>query len=93
MSELTMYAGTVEYLRATLTADVDLVDQPVEFSFDRVTWSAGEWDGAVGPTRTARLLVGGAGVPMPPKGSRSVFVRLTDFPEIPVMRAGTLIVS
>lgn len=84
----TMYRGTVEYLEISIAADEILDAQPVSFSFDRDTWHPAEWDGVASTTRTARLLLGST-VPLPVRSS-AVYVRLTDNPEIPVMRAGLL---
>lgn len=83
-----MYAGTVQYLRATLSADDVLVDQTVEFSFDRQTWYPGTWAGSQGTTRVAEILLG-QDLPTPQAGRiYEVFVRLTDNPQIPIMSAG-----
>ena len=86
-----MYRGTIEYLEVTVTADVQLTGQPVYFSFDQVTWTAGEWDGEPGLTRTARILLG-EDVPLPTKSSVAVYLKVTDSPEVPIMNAGILVI-
>lgn len=87
----TIYRGSTEYLEVAVTADVTLASQPVSISFDRTTWHSAAWTGDPGLTRTARLLVGSSGCPVPAK-STPVFVRITDNPEAPVIYAGTLAV-
>lgn len=84
-----MYAGTIEYLGVTLTSDQTLDTQPVAVSFDRTTWHNATWTGTAGLTRTARVLVGDT-VPLPQKGTWTVYTRVTDNPEAPIVAAGVL---
>lgn len=84
----TLHRGTVEYLEALVTCDMELDTQPVAFSFDRETWHTAEWIGSAGLIRTARLLVGDM-VPLPTR-SGPLYVRITNTPEIPIIWAGTL---
>lgn len=84
-----MYAGTVEYLGVTITADVTLDTQPVAVSFDRATWNPATWTGSAGLVRTAHLLIGDD-VPLPEKGTWAVYARVTDNPEAPIVEAGVL---
>jgi hypothetical protein len=84
--KLTLQTGTVEYLSVSVTADVTLDTQPVEFSFDRSTWHAATWLGTAGTTRSAQVLLDETNLPS--VGNWPVFVRVTDSPEIPVMLAG-----
>lgn len=87
--ERILYSGTVQYLRANLTANDVLDAQPVEFSLDRTTWYAGLWAGDPGTTRTAEILLGGPDFPTPQAGrTYEIFVRITDNPEIPIMSVG-----
>lgn len=85
----TIYAGTVEFLEVTVTADEVLDTQPVQFSFDRVEWYDADWTGIAGMSRTAELLVGDE-VPLPGRGSFELFVRVDDSPEAIVFSAGRL---
>lgn len=82
--------GSHEYLTVTVTSDVELGAQPVAISIDRgVTWLPATWQGSYGTTRKARttdpvpLDVGGGSERQIP-----VLVKVTDTPEIPLMRAG-----
>ncbi len=85
--------GSVEYLNVDITADVTLDTQPVSVAVSRSTptgtdWQAAEWAGTAGTTRTARVLYT-ADTP----GLYAVWARITDNPETPIIRAGTLSVS
>ena len=78
--------GTKEHLSATITADVILQDQTVEFSLDRgVTWIPGGWEGSPGFARVART-VEAITFPVPRRGV--VLVRVTAAEEQPVLEAG-----
>lgn len=95
----TMKANAIEYLVVEIKADVDLLLQPVAFSFDRgVTWGTAEWsptpshrDGT-NYVRQARLLLGDT-APMPDAGDYAVWVRVTDVPEVLELTAGALVVE
>jgi len=83
--------GTVEYLEATVTADVVIADDdPVAFTFDRETFHTAEWTGIAGNTRTCRVLLDDTLLPAAP--ASDVYVRVTDNPEIPLIPAGTLLI-
>lgn len=84
----TFYTGTVEYLEVTVSADFQLAGQPVALSFDRRTWIPAEWQGAPGESRAARILLDKD--TLPDRGEWTVFVRITDNPEIPVFPAGSI---
>lgn len=78
--------GTKEHLVATVTADVLLDGQTVEFSIDHgATWIAGEWQGQVGLERRART-ADGVTFPSPTRGQ--VLVRVDDASEVPILEAG-----
>lgn len=86
MTDHTLVRGTKEYLDVTVSADIEL-DGTVEFSFDRTTWVAAAWQGDEATTRTARYLLDTEDME---RSSYPVYVRFTDVPEIPILRAGTL---
>lgn len=88
MSQRTIVRGSVEYLEVTVTCDFTLSAQPVEFSFDQTTWYTAAWQGSAGATRAARLLLNGSNTPA--GRSATVWVRITDDPEIPILDAGRL---
>ena len=91
MSTATYLDGSVEYLTVTVTADIELTDQPVEISVDRgATWLPAVWTGDPGTTRKART----AEPYTFDRGdkrlvSHSVWVRITDNPEAPIVSAGS----
>lgn len=83
---------TDEFLNVTLscsTAGV-VLDQDVAFTFDRVTYYPANWIGDPGPIRTAQLLMTDANLPT--QKTNTVYVRVTDNPEQPILNAGTLVV-
>lgn len=82
-----LYRGTKEYLEVPVASDVEL-DGTIEFSFDRQTWLTAEWTGDPGTTRTAQVLVDDDNLPA--KSTSSVYVRFTDNPEIPLIKAGEI---
>lgn len=90
--------GSVEYLTVTVTADVELVDQPIEISIDRgETWLPAVWQGDPGTTRKART-VAPVAFDAPPASnmrpsSHTVWVRVTDNPEVPIVSAGSFQIS
>ncbi len=90
-----LYTGSVEYLKVrvrSLTGEVQLDEQTVEFSFDQEDWHTAEWTGDAGTTRVAQLLVG-ASVEIPDPGYTNVYVRVGGSPESPVVNAGRLAIS
>lgn len=105
MRTLTQSSLSTEYVLTRVVAIVDgaVVDPTadnVEMAFtqpgvdpDVGDWNAAEWEtDPSGPKYFARLLVGpGAGGLDLGKGTFAVWVRATDNPEIPVRRAGVLV--
>lgn len=97
MADRIMYVGTVEYLSIPLTPSPDVAEedwvtfdqQAVAISFDAETWLAATWVGAAGTSRTCQVLMGDSNA-LPSRGSWPVYVRVTDTPEIPIVRAGSL---
>ena len=101
MSSLrTFQASTVEYLEALVKSTADLVGDPVQLSFDEQTWFDATWTTAPANALTpedlrkglthaqvAQALVGEAN-PLPAAGLSTVYVRITDNPEAPVIVAG-----
>jgi hypothetical protein len=82
-----LYRGTVEYLTGTIAAgDDDLTGDTIEVSFDRENWLTAE----VTAPGVWRLLVSDTN--LPDVSRTAVYVRITDTPEIPVLRAGTLVI-
>jgi hypothetical protein len=88
MSQRTIIRGSIEYLEVTVTCDFTLNTQPVEFSFDQTVWRTATWQGSAGTTRTARLLLDSSNTPA--GRSATIWVRITDDPEIPILDAGRL---
>ena len=85
----TIVRGSTEYLKVTLTADVELDTQDVAFSLDEgTTWLDAEPVGVAGLERVYQHLL----IPAeyPDSSVVDVLVRITDNPEIPLIRAGTL---
>lgn len=94
---------TSEYARARVTSKPTSpetvapdLDDVVWFSFDRVTWLAADWDGAqwvegTAKKRIAHLLMTDAN--LPPNGYPTLWVRLTDNPEAPIVSAGALYIQ
>lgn len=82
--------GTLMYLSVTVTSSEELDDQAVEMSFDRSNWFTANWQGDPGTTRVVRALVGGDDAPLPFFTPATVFVRITDSPEVPIIEAGTV---
>lgn len=102
MADLTLPASTLEYVHTDVTADADPLSDVVAFAFTArgtqpvsADWLTGEWKPGqawtAGQPVTARILAGAGGTYTPTAGSVvDVWVRVTDNPEIPVRRAGTV---
>lgn len=88
MSDNVLVRGTTEYLYVTVTANATLDTQPIAVSFDKTNWITASWVGTAGTTRKARVLV--SDLNLPAKGSASVYVKITNMPEIPVRKAGRI---
>lgn len=86
-----LYTGTTEFLTVTVTSNLTLDAQPVYISFDRTEWLTASWTGAAGTTRSARVLLDSTN--LPPPGKHPVYVKVTDSPEIPVVRADDITVK
>lgn len=88
--------GSLEYVKATVTADVTLADaMPVSISLSTGgvhSWRSGTWTGTAAVTRTARTS-SPVDFSTLAKGTYVVYVKLTDSPEVPIMQAGTLKVT
>lgn len=90
---------SLEYLpvRVVVTKDGVLFDptaDPVEIALpvinvDPTVWKAADWR-TVGTNYFARVLVGPTGDFVLTRGDYDILVRITDDPEIPVLRAGRL---
>jgi hypothetical protein len=89
--------GTVEYVKATVTADVALtmtVQIALTNSGSTHTWLPAEWTGSSGTMRTARTSSAVTfDVATYPKSTYQVYVKLTDAPEAPIIRAGQITIS
>lgn len=84
----TLYRGTVEYLECEVVADAELDTQDVDISLDGgTTWTAAEWFGDAGTTRSARILLDTADMD---EGKYTVYVRVALTPEVPISHAGTV---
>lgn len=105
---LSIPALSTEYIRVQVSAvksgvAADPTADGVQFSFpsegtDPVTWYVGSWEtvtSALGvSTYYARCLVGpSGGVVNLVTGKYDIWVKVTDSPEIPVLNAGTLVVT
>lgn len=95
-------AASTEYIRVPVSATdagepIDISGDSVRMGFTSVngeaptTWHLAEWE-TVGSTYNARCLVGpdSGGGPELERGSWAVWVKITDSPEVPVLRAGFL---
>lgn len=84
--------GSIEYITATVTADVPLT-MPVELSLsrgDQHTWLPATWEGTPGETRNVRTTNVVTFDDTFEHRTYSVCVRLTDNPEVPIVNAGSL---
>lgn len=89
-------AISLQYLTASITADVTLDDQVVALALMADStgspgaddWTTATWVGDAGTTRSARILVGPGGDFTPSVGGYTVYGRVTNDPEIPVMKVG-----
>lgn len=89
-SDISVASTSIEYLYVDVSTDVTLDVQPVAVGIgttvEDVTWHDATWQGEAGTDRSARILLDGTLEP----GVYRVFVRITDSPEIPVVKAGVL---
>lgn len=91
MTETEIVKGSVEYLYVDVTGDVVLDSQPVRLAFATTltsssTWVDATWMGSAGTSRSCRYLLDG----LLAVGKVNIFVKITDSPEIPIIKAGTL---
>lgn len=99
---MSLSALSTEYIRVPVrtTDGADVTSAAVEMAIvsGRYTppgdsdWHSASWD-TTGAVAAASLLVGPDGVIELDAGAYSVWVRLTDNPEVPVLRSGLLTVS
>lgn len=107
MSTVTLLAGSVEHVRwpVSVTDDTGAVVNPtgdvVKIAFQPVRsaapldWQAAEWVTDTLPTPDtyyARALLGTAPLALA-AGVYTVFLQITDAPEVPILAAGTLYVA
>lgn len=87
--------GSTEYIEATLTLDVPL-DMTVELALTRGNndhvWLPAVWIGTVGTTRTAQTATPVTFDDDYPRSNYTLYARLTDTPEEPIIRVGTVYV-
>lgn len=88
VDEWTIWRGTAEYRTLTVVSNVELDSQAVAVSWDRSEdgWIDAEWLGDSGLSRRLRVFIDDDA--MPSRSSADVFVRITDNPEIPLIKAG-----
>jgi hypothetical protein len=90
MSTRILYAGAVEYVEASITADVSLDAQTVTLSVDGgTTWLASTWQGTAGLTRTARTtLPVTVSTSLPTRGVHTLLARVVDGTETTIVKCG-----
>ena len=87
--------GSIEYVTATITADVTL-DMPAELSLSRGNlhnWVPATWENTPAETRnlrTTNVITFGDAYP---HTSYTVMIRLADNPEAPLINAGSLYIT
>lgn len=87
MPDVNYPIGTVEYIKATVTCDVVLDTQTVAISIDgKTTWLPATWLGDPGTTRSLRTT--SVHTFDTKLATRSVYVKITDSPEIPIIKLG-----
>lgn len=96
---LTLSSLTREYIKTTVTANVNPTASPPQFAFkasgvepEEADWVNGEWESNAAPY-VARLLVGPGGTAELPDGKYKAWVRLTANPELPVLQFDTLTIK
>lgn len=90
---LSIPRGSIEYIESTIPSDVPLT-MGVEMSLTRggsdPVWLPAEWKGDPGTTRTARSSAPITFDDNYPHAAYTLSVRLSDSPEIPIIRVGTI---
>lgn len=95
MTTIAIPRGSTEYVEASVTADVTL-NMGVELALTRGgtghVWIPATWQGDPGTTRTARTAAPVTFDDDYPQPSYTLYARLTDTPEEPIIRVGTVYV-
>lgn len=94
-TKLTIPRGSVEYVEATVTADLTL-DMTIELSLSRGnthTWLPATWQGAAGTTRVAQTTSPITFGDDYPYSSYSLYARLADAPEAPIIYIGPVLIT
>lgn len=86
---LTWVRGSVDYLPFTVKSNLELDEQTVQITFNRVDFIAAAWTGDAGTTRGAQALVSDDVLPED-QDKVGVFTRVTDDPTAPLVLAGIL---
>ena len=97
MTTLTLQRETLEQLEVTITTDVTITGDVVEFAVSSTTgrpvvWVAGSWH----PTKAGVALtptIGAAGALAVTPGRWLLWCRITDTPEHPVLSCGAILVA
>lgn len=96
-AKISIPSGSLEYVKATVTADVTLADAmtvAISLSSNGVhNWVTATWTGTAAVTRTARTSSPVDFSTLTKGKTYSVYVKLTDSPEVPIIAAGSLTVS
>lgn len=97
MADIRIPRGSIEYVKTPVTADVSLtmtVAISIRANGAAHTWLAAEWTGTAGTTRTARttteVTFSTANYPL---NTYTVYVKLTDTPEAPIIEAGKITIT
>lgn len=81
------------YIWVPVIAPLDLSADPVSLAFKTTGKpSGGDWHAAAWDDKAARILIGPGGVALT-AGTYTVWVKVTDDPEIPVIPAGSLVIT
>lgn len=105
MKRISIEGETIESVEATITSDADPTGDVVAWAFPTTgsrpsSFTAGTWDGVatlVGSTYqtvTASPTIGASGASVElVAGTYDAYVKITDSPEVPVIKAGTILVK
>lgn len=90
MNEVRMVQGSVEYIYADIRTDrlldTQAVSMAVALDGSPAVWQSAEWVGPASKFRSARILLDGALA----RGVYTVYARITDAPEAPIIEVGKL---
>lgn len=96
---LSLSSLTREYVKTTVTANVNPTATPPEFAFmpagvepAEADWETGEWESNAAPY-VARILIGPGGTVVLADGKYKAWIRLTANPERPVEQFDSLTVK